>query len=87
MARLQRHSDDRDEKLRDLVRNLEIRDDRVKVQFRQLREELEASKCRCGDKENVPSSSSSSDVSSYHLAPRTPGEPAEEVVEPLFSRV
>jgi uncharacterized coiled-coil protein SlyX len=84
VTRLQAHSDDRDNKLRSMLADMEAREVDMDARFNALSEALANARCRCGeDKENVPPMSSSDD-SSYVPVPRTPGEPIEEVVSARF---
>jgi uncharacterized coiled-coil protein SlyX len=84
VTRLQAHSDNHDSKLRSIMDDMERREVEVDARFNALSEAFANARCRCGeDKENVPPMSSS-DESSYVPAPRTSGEPFEEVVGARF---
>jgi hypothetical protein len=53
LERLQCHSDDRDDKLRDLIQELEDHDSCVEGRFRLLSETIFDFRCQCGEnKEN-----------------------------------
>jgi uncharacterized coiled-coil protein SlyX len=84
VTRLQARSDDRDNKLRSIMDDMEKREVDVDAKLNALSEAFANGRCRCGEsKENIPPASSS-DESSYVPAPRTPGEPLEEVRCPLL---
>jgi hypothetical protein len=82
VTRLQARSDDHDNKLQSIMADMEARNLAVEERFNALSEELNNTRCQCGeDKENVPLMLSS-DKSSYVPALHTPSEPIGEVVEP-----